>query len=113
MGVGALFLAMEARGQLEGDGTPKSLPKFPSPPFDDKTKAIYIVWPVVCFVVLGSTMVHGLSVLVISLSGHLIRDVEERAPLLGAETDGLDAMDHSEGNGSSEPEVSGTEDEIE
>lgn len=112
MGVGALFLAMEARGQLEGDGTPEGLPKNPRPPFDDKTEAIYIIWPVICFVVLGSTMVHGLSVLIISLTGHLSRDVEERAPLLGGETEGLDAMNHDSGDGESEPDISGTEDEI-
>ena len=57
-------------------------------------------------------MVHGLSVLAISLTGHLIRDVEERAPLLAGETEGLDAMDHDAGDGDSEPEVSGTEDEV-
>lgn len=113
MGVGALFLAMEARGELEGgDGVPKGLPDKPTPPFTDNTKAIYLVWPVVCFVVLGSTIAHGLSVLAISLGGHLSRKKGERAPLLGAETEGLDAMVHEGGGGESEPEVSGSDEEI-
>lgn len=104
MGVGALFLAMEARGELEkGDGVPKGLPQNPHSPFSDNTEAIYLVWPVVCFVVLGSTMVHGFSVLAISLGGHLSRNKGERAPLLGGETDQLDAMVHEGGGGESEP----------
>jgi len=104
MGVGALFLAMEAREELnEGHGGLQGIPKKPHPPFSDKAEAIYLVWPVVCFVVLGSTMVHGLSVLAISLGSHLSRDKGERAPLLGGETDGLDAMEHEGGGGESEP----------
>ncbi|TVY82317.1 Na(+)/H(+) antiporter [Lachnellula suecica] len=114
MGVGALFLAMEMRGELE---TGKAIPK-PSPdreityPISEKQQAIYLVWPVICFVVLGSTMIHGLSTLGISIAGHFVRPKGERAPLLGQETDALDAMVHDEGGGESEPEISGTEDEM-
>lgn len=111
MGVGALFLAMEARGELEpGDGTPAPDPDY-STLLGDKQEAIYLVWPVICFVVLGSTFVHGLSTVAISLGGSIARKRGERAPLLGQETDGLDHMDHGVGDGESEPEVSGTDED--
>jgi hypothetical protein len=55
--------------------------------------------------------VHGLSVVAISIGGHSRRKEGERAPLIGAETYPMDAMVHDDGNGESEPEVSGTEDE--
>ena len=114
MGVGALFLAMEARAQLEtGTSLPLGKPLPPSPPFSDKEKAIWLLWPVVCFIVLGSTMVHGLSVVVISIGGHFRRPKGERAPLIATEEDGLDDMEHDGGGGESEPSVSGTEDESE
>ncbi|KAF3763013.1 Sodium/hydrogen exchanger [Cryphonectria parasitica EP155] len=98
MGIGALFLAIEARAQLE-TGSSIPLPTPPSGPLyahdggdDDKTLAIALVWPVVSFVVLGSTMVHGLSVLGISAVGHFRRNEAERAPLLGGEREGLAGM---------------------
>ena len=50
-------------------------------------------------------MVHGLSVLALSVIAHFRRDKEERAPLLGAETDPLTGMEHEVGDGSSEPET--------
>ncbi|KAL3425419.1 Na+/H+ antiporter [Phlyctema vagabunda] len=110
MGVGALFLAIEARAQLEtGKSIPLGKPQKPIPPYSDKTVAIYLIWPVICFVVLGSTMVHGLSVVAISLSGHFSRRKGERAPLMGGEVEGLDGMDHGIGDGHSEPSVSGSE----
>lgn len=108
MGVGALFLAIEARAHLE-TGTslplprPRPLPPHAGPPYDDKTIATELIWPVVCFVVLGSTVVHGLSGLVISVAASLSRRVGERAPLLGGEVDGLAGMVHdSESEGESE-----------
>jgi NhaP-type Na+/H+ or K+/H+ antiporter len=91
MGVGALFLAIEARAQLETD---TSLP-LPSPPSDlplEEQRTVTLVWPIICFVVLGSVLVHGLSTLVISLSGHFARNEGERASLLGGETEGLHGM---------------------
>lgn len=111
MGVGALFLAMEARGELEsGDGVPAPHPEHHGA-LGDKEKAIYLVWPVICFVVLGSTIVHGLSTVAISLGGSISRKRGERAPLLGQETDALEHMDHDIGDGGSEPEVSGTDED--
>ncbi|KAL5406414.1 hypothetical protein PMIN06_008133 [Paraphaeosphaeria minitans] len=91
MGVGALFLAIEARAQLETD---TSLP-LPDPPSDlplEEQRTVTLVWPIICFVVLGSVLVHGMSTLVISLSGHFARTEGERASLLGGETEGLHGM---------------------
>ena len=104
MGVGALFLAMEAREELK-----PATDEFD--PSGHTENAIALVWPIICFVVMGSTFVHGLSTVVITLSGSMSRNKGERAPLLGQETDNLDAMEHEEGDGESEPEVSGTDDD--
>jgi len=109
MGVGALFLAMEARGELEtGQSVPEKRPGKVVFPSTERQEAVFLVWPVICATVLGSTMVHGLSTLGISIYGHYVRPKGERAPLLGQQTDGLDAMVHEGGGGESEPEVSGS-----
>lgn len=95
MGVGALFLAIEARAQLETD---TSLP-LPHPPDGlpaDRQRTVDLIWPIVTFIVLGSTFVHGLSPLVLSVVGSLGRSREERAPLLGTETDRLVGMESDE-----------------
>jgi NhaP-type Na+/H+ or K+/H+ antiporter len=97
MGVGALFLAIEARAQLETDTSEP----FPSPPpkgeLDSRNeRLVEMIWPVICFFVLGSTMVHGLSTLIVSVGLHVKRPDGERAPLIGAETDGLEGMIHSD-----------------
>lgn len=107
MGLGALFLTIEARAQME---TSSSRP-LPQPPAHSPYKEpIETVWPVVCFIVLGSVMIHGFSVAVISVFGHYSRRKGERAPLIGGETDGLFGMIHEGGGGESEPSVSGDED---
>jgi NhaP-type Na+/H+ or K+/H+ antiporter len=107
MGVGALFLAIEARAQLE---TQTSIPT-PHPPAHSPYKvAIETIRPVISFVVLGSVMVHGLSVAIISVGSHYSRKVGERAPLIGAETEGLDGMIQDGAGGESEPSVSGESD---
>ena len=107
MGLGALFLVIEATAQLE-NGT--SLPE-PVPPKHTKHKeAIETIWPVVCFIILGSTMIHGLSVAGISVGSHYTRKEGERASLIGGESDGLHGMVHQGGGGESEPSVSGDED---
>jgi NhaP-type Na+/H+ or K+/H+ antiporter len=100
MGVGALFLAIEARAQLETD-TSEPLPH-PPPPGElsgRNQRAVAMIWPIICFIVLGSTMVHGLSTLAVSVSLHVKRPEGERAPLIGAETEGLEGMVHSESEG--------------
>jgi NhaP-type Na+/H+ or K+/H+ antiporter len=112
MGVGALFLAMEARAQLETD---TSIP-LPKPPTDlpiEKQRTVVLVWPIICFVVLGSTMVHGLSTLAISVSGHFQRDKGERAPLIGAEREGFHGMIFDEEEEGSEDELERTREEEE
>lgn len=91
MGVGALFLAIEARAQLEND---TSMPE-PFPPSglpDRRKRAVAIIWPVICFVVLGTTMVHGLSTLAVSIGISLRRPDGERALLLGGETEVIGGM---------------------
>ena len=96
MGVGAIFLVIEARAQLE---TETSLP-LPHPPADHpRKKAILTIWPVVCFIILGSIMIHGFSVAAISVGSHFSRDEGERAPLIGGEVDGLEGMIHEGGDG--------------
>lgn len=107
MGLGALFLVIEARAQLE-NGT--SLPDPHPPEHTTHKKAIETIWPVVCFIILGSTMVHGLSVAAISVGSHYSRKEGERAPLIGQEDEGLSYMVHEGGGGESEPSVSGDED---
>lgn len=97
MGVGALFLAMEARADLESGGESASVEGFPP---TDRPAAqqlgIDLVWPVVCFIVLVSTMVHGLSTLVISVTSHVKRDKHERASVIGDYSEGLNYMVHDE-----------------
>ena len=107
MGVGALFLAIEARAQLE---TESSIPTPHPPDQSPHKKAIETIRPVIAFIVLGSVMVHGLSVAAISVGSHYSRKEGERAPLIGGETDGLDGMIHEGGGGESEPSVSGDSD---
>ncbi|KAH8730729.1 ORMDL family-domain-containing protein [Phaeosphaeriaceae sp. PMI808] len=98
MGVGALFLAIEARAQLETD-TSLPLPRPPSNLDPNRQQTVTLVWPIVCFVVLGSTLFHGLSTLAISIGGHFLRHEGERAPLIGAEREGLHGMVFDEGEG--------------
>ncbi|KAI4624628.1 hypothetical protein J4E83_004304 [Alternaria metachromatica] len=103
MGVGALFLAIEARAQLE---TGTSLP-LPHPPKDlpvERQRTATMIWPLVCFIVLGSTMIHGFSTLAVSIGGHLARHEGERAPLIGAETEGLHGMIHNDSEAEDEQE---------
>ena len=101
MGVGAIFLAMEARARLE-TGTSEVLPHPPKHGAQHE-EAIGTVWPVVSFVVLWSIMVHGFSAIVMSLYGHFSRPEKERAPLLGGEQERLYGMANEDG------EFSGTE----
>lgn len=95
MGLGGVFLAIEARATLEtGTSEPLPYPPVYQPPYTNREEAVEILWPVVCFVVMCSTFVHGLSVLALSLSSHFRRKEGERAPLLAGETDPLHGMEH-------------------
>lgn len=111
MGLGGIFLAIEARAVLEtGAAKPEPHPPQFGRPFTEKEIAIETVWPLVTFIVLGSTMVHGLSVLALSILSHFRKPKSERSSILAAETAPLDHMVHEEGDGSSEP--SDDEDEL-
>lgn len=102
MGVGALFLAIEARAVLEnGNSEPDPYPPHYGRPYTNRERAVEVVWPLVCFIVFGSTLVHGLSVLVMSVYSHLVRPKHQRSDLLAAETDPLGGMDHEGGDGDS------------
>jgi len=97
MGVGALFLAIEARAQLENDTSePDERPPPPGQLPGRNQRCVEMIWPVICFIVLGSIMVHGLSTLAVSLGLHFSTPEEERAPLIGGETTNLGGMIHSD-----------------
>lgn len=110
MGVGAVFLAIEARAQLETD-TSIPLPHPPKHMDPSRQRTIDLIWPIVCFVVLGSTLFHGLSTLVISIGGHFSRNKGERAPLIGAEQEGLHGMIFDEGEDAATSDNDGRDEE--
>lgn len=102
MGLGGVFLAIEARAMLEnGSASPEPFPPKYGVPFTPQERAVRLVWPIVCFVVLGSTLVHGLSVLAMSIASHFMRPKEQRAGVFAAETDPLGGMEHEGGDGDS------------
>lgn len=89
MGVGAVFLSITARSQLENE-TSTPLPK---PPADGPfSESIIRIRPIVYFVVLGSILVHGFSTGFISVYGHFMRHEQHRAGAIGAEQDLLDGF---------------------
>jgi Na(+)/H(+) antiporter len=65
IGVGAIFVAILARAQLEhGEPVPLAvLPSSDAPEF----QLIYLVWPIVTFIVVASIIVHGSSIAVFTL----------------------------------------------
>ncbi|KAK5200205.1 Na+/H+ antiporter [Exophiala xenobiotica] len=65
IGVGAIFAAILARAELETDST-QPLADLPSPSTKDYA-LIYLVWPVVTFLVISSILVHGSSIAVFTL----------------------------------------------
>lgn len=96
MGVGAIFLAIEARAELEtGSAAPEPHPLPDSP----HLIAVSIIWPIVAFVVFGSTLVHGFSVAAISVWDHFRRSSGERAAEFAGETEPLVGMVHEESEG--------------
>lgn len=100
MGVGAMFLAMEARGRLE-NGTAAPEPHPPSS--GEHLETIQALWPVVSFIVLGSIMIHGFSAAIMSIYGHFTRDHKMRAPVLGGEEDLLEGMNGEDDSLMDEP----------
>ncbi|ETS80679.1 hypothetical protein PFICI_08208 [Pestalotiopsis fici W106-1] len=110
MGVGAMFLAMEARARLEtGSSTPEPHP----PSHGPHHEAIKHMWPIVSFIVLGSIMVHGFSAAIMSVYGHLTRDPKRRASHVGGENDRLAGMCSEDEPGLSSSEDEYVEDRIE
>lgn len=102
MGLGAIFLAIEARAQLEnGTSIPSKHPPRYGAPYTNREKAVMTVWPLVYAIVFASTLVHGLSVFVMSAYSHLTRPKSERAKFFAAETDPLWGMEHDDGDGGS------------
>ncbi|RMZ79813.1 hypothetical protein DV737_g3235, partial [Chaetothyriales sp. CBS 132003] len=65
IGVGAIFVAILARAELESEST-EPLAKLPAPGSKDYN-LIYLVWPVVTFLVISSILVHGSSIAVFTL----------------------------------------------
>lgn len=65
IGVGAIFVAILARAELEtGESVPLArLPPSTAPEFN----LIYLVWPIVTFIVISSILVHGSSIAVFTL----------------------------------------------
>ncbi|KAI9722853.1 MAG: hypothetical protein M1828_004419 [Chrysothrix sp. TS-e1954] len=96
MGVGAIFLTMEARAQLENH---TSLPEPRPRPTDPHLHTIELIWPIVTFIVFGSTIIHGCSVAAMSFYIHFTRKRSDRAPVAGAETDPLYGMVHEDSEG--------------
>ncbi|OAQ96049.1 hypothetical protein LLEC1_02749, partial [Akanthomyces lecanii] len=65
IGVGAIFVAILARAELE-HGEPVPLSQMPDP--DSENYAlIYLVWPIVTFLVISSILIHGSSIAVFTL----------------------------------------------
>ncbi|RFN46338.1 cpa1 family monovalent cation:h+ antiporter [Fusarium flagelliforme] len=65
IGVGAIFVAILARAELEHK-EPVPLAQLP-PPNSEHYELIYLVWPIVCFMVVTSILVHGSSIAVFTL----------------------------------------------
>lgn len=73
IGVGAIFAAILARGELEHEFMEEPSPLNVVPPQADTEhwQLIAILWPTVCFFIVTSIIVHGSSVAVITLGRHL------------------------------------------
>ncbi|KIW33700.1 sodium/hydrogen antiporter [Cladophialophora immunda] len=64
IGVGAIFAAILARAELETDGT---IPLAKLPESNEEFLLIYLIWPLVTFMVISSILVHGSSIAVFTL----------------------------------------------
>lgn len=72
IGVGAIFAAILARSELEASITEEPTPLMHIPPKGSKHwQLIACVWPITCFFIVTSIIVHGSSVAVITLGRHL------------------------------------------
>ncbi|KAH8782811.1 Na+/H+ antiporter nha1 [Diaporthe sp. PMI_573] len=66
IGVGAIFIAILARGELEHD-EPVPLSDVPTDPTTPHFYLLTLVWPIVTFMVISSIIVHGSSIAVFTL----------------------------------------------
>lgn len=72
IGVGAIFAAILARSELEANATGEETPLRHLPEKGSKHwQLISCIWPIVCFFIVTSIIVHGSSVAVITLGRHL------------------------------------------
>ncbi|KAF2396867.1 hypothetical protein EJ06DRAFT_174476 [Trichodelitschia bisporula] len=69
IGVGALFVAILARAELETEST-TPLAKLPEPGFEHMN-IIELIWPITSFLVICSIVVHGSSIAVFTLGKHI------------------------------------------
>jgi NhaP-type Na+/H+ or K+/H+ antiporter len=66
IGVGGLFVAILARAELETEST-TPLAEIPSDPDFPHANIIELIWPITCFLVIVSIIVHGSSIAVFTL----------------------------------------------
>ena len=70
IGVGAIFVAILARAELETDGGTTPLDLLPTPGTENYV-LIYLIWPITTFLVVTSILVHGSSIAVFTLGKHI------------------------------------------
>ncbi|CAK4031159.1 Na(+) H(+) antiporter [Lecanosticta acicola] len=68
IGVGAIFVAILARAELE---TGQTTPLADLPRENDEYTVIYLIWPITTFLVICSIVVHGSSIAVFTLGKHI------------------------------------------
>ncbi len=66
IGVGAIFVAILARAELESEST-VPLAVLPTEGENEEFLLITVIWPIVCFLVITSILVHGSSIAVFTL----------------------------------------------
>ncbi|KAI9792657.1 MAG: hypothetical protein M1835_007718 [Candelina submexicana] len=69
IGVGAIFVAILARAELETDST-TPLAELP-PPGSHNYVIVQLIWPITTFLVISSILVHGSSIAVFTLGKHI------------------------------------------
>lgn len=70
IGVGAIFVAILARAELEVE-EPVPLAEPPTDPTRENFVLLTLVWPIVTFLVIASIIVHGSSIAVFTLGKHI------------------------------------------
>lgn len=70
IGVGAIFVAILARAELEDGENTTPLKTLPDAPFEH-LNVIELIWPITCFLVMTSIVVHGSSIAVFTLGRHI------------------------------------------